>query len=331
MSNSKKQIIIDTDMGWDDVLAILYLLKKPEIDIVGITVTGCGETNLEWGVKIAQALSALYHKPIPVASGTEKPMKYNFVFPQGLKDDMNTIMGRLDSLYPENPIEVDPRPAWQFLAEEIKASEDPVTILSLGGFTNMAKMLEVDPQLNRSTKCEIVAMAGAVDVKGNIDLLNSAQPAWNQGPLYGNNHSAEWNVFVDPLAAKIVFESEIPLTLIPLDACNYVVLNPEYATLILAKDKISSLAKEILVKKTTSHDEGIPVPIFDPLAAVYMADGLKDIHCINEYLDVVMDVSEADNRCGTTIKTDSGSRKIRIVNKVSQLEFAEELSRTLNL
>lgn len=330
MSNSKKKVIIDTDMGWDDVLAILYLMKKPTVDIAGITVTGCGETNLEWGVKIAQALSALYHQLIPVAAGTDKPLKYHFVFPQGLKDDMNTMMGRLDSLYPENPVVVEQRPAWQFLVEKVNQTNDQITILSLGGFTNLAKMLEVDPDINVSPKCEIVAMAGAVDVEGNIALLNSAQPAWDQGPLYRNNHTAEWNVFVDPLAAKIVFDSDIPLTLIPLDVCNYVVLNSDYAELIHGKDPIASLAKEILVKKTTTHDEGIPVPIFDPLAAAFMANGLTDYASINEYLDVIIQVSEKDNRCGATVRTHSGSRKIRIVNKVSQPDFAQELSRTLN-
>ncbi len=55
----RKKVIVNTDMGWDDVLSILYLMKHPAIEIVGVAVTGCGETNLRWGQVIARTLMEL--------------------------------------------------------------------------------------------------------------------------------------------------------------------------------------------------------------------------------------------------------------------------------
>ncbi len=330
MTNSKKNIIIDTDMGWDDVLAILYLLKKSDIEILGITVTGCGETDLAWGLKIGQALSALSGKSIPVAAGSDKPLRYAHTFPQGLKDDMNTMMGLLYSVLPENPVSQEPGSAWEFMAGCLNHSAEPVTLLSLGGFTNIARLIAVASKKALSGLQHIYAMAGAVDVEGNIALLNNAQPAWDQGPLYRNNHSAEWNVFVDPLAAKRVFESDLPVTLIPLDACNQVMLTSDYPNLIYAHDRVAGLAREILLRKTTTHDEGIPVPVFDPLAAVVMAGGLTDYESEAMFLDVIVDENSSYPQCGATIRSDSGSRKLNVVQKVSQQAFVKEFANTIN-
>lgn len=328
----KKRVIVDTDMGWDDVLSILYLMKNPKVEIVGVTVTGCGETDLRWGVIIAKTLMELGEQiKARVCAGAKLPISYSHVFPRSFRNDMNNIMGILGSLNTDINIEIDSRPAWKFIFETLNQTDEKVTILSLGGFTNLAKMLELNP-LVRLDKIEcLYAMAGAVYVDGNVNLLNNAKPDWNQGPIYSSNHYAEWNVFIDPLAAKVVFNSEIPLTLIPLDACDYILLRPEYIDRITAIDEIAILAKNILIKKTGSNNEGIPVPIFDPLATVIMAVGLKNYQFHEEYLDVNIEESKNDDHCGETYIVDSGKRKIKIVQGVSQHDFAEHFIKILNL
>ena len=329
--SDRKKVIIDTDMGWDDVLSILYLMKNPSIEIVGITVTGCGETDLRWGSIIAKTLMELGKQTqASVCMGTSTPLKYHHVFPQTFKDDMNDIMGLMGSLNPATILEIDPRPAWQFIAETLASSKKDITILCIGGFTNIAKMLELYPSTPLTKIADIYAMAGAVYVDGNVALLNDAKPEWDQGPTYSTNHSAEWNVFVDPLAAKIVFQSSIPLTLVPLDACDYVILSPDYVNTITATDPIATLAKNIFIQKTGGSNEGIPVPIFDPLATLIMANGLSEFQASFEYMDVNIEDSATDNQCGNTHVVASGGRKVRIVQGVSQRAFASHYARVIN-
>ena len=89
-TNPVRKVIIDTDMGWDDTLSILYLLKKPDIEIIGVTVTGCGETNLRWGLTIAKTLMELGGRTsVPVCRGTSRPMRFDNKFPQSFRSDMN--------------------------------------------------------------------------------------------------------------------------------------------------------------------------------------------------------------------------------------------------
>lgn len=326
-----KKVIIDSDMGWDDVLSILYLIKNPSIEIIGVTVTGCGETNLRWGQIIAKTLMELGNQTqATVSIGTSQPLEYQHVFPQSFKDDMNDIMGLLGSLNPELTIAIDSRPAWQFIHDELNQTQEKITILALGGFTNLAKMLEMYPDTNLSKIENIYAMAGAVYVDGNVAALNNASLDWDQGPIYSTNYYAEWNVFVDPLAAKQVFDSEIPLTLIPLDACDYVVLNPDYADTITATDPVATLAKQIFQKKADTHAEGIPVPIFDPLATMIMAGGLTNYQSHFLYLEVNTTEVETDNHCGQTDVVEFGSRKIEVVQGVSQQAFATNFATVIN-
>ncbi|MEH6452300.1 MAG: nucleoside hydrolase [Psychromonas sp.] len=329
--SNRKKVIVDTDMGWDDVLSILYLMKNPTIEIVGITVTGCGETNLRWGAIIAKTLMELGNQTqASVCIGTSMPLKYEHVFPQSFKDDMNDIMGLLGSLNPQADIDLDSRPAWEFISDILEQTKEDITILCIGGFTNIAKMLELYPSTPVDKITGIYAMAGAVYVDGNVASLNDAKPEWNQGPIYGTNYVAEWNVFVDPVAAKIVFDSSIPLTLIPLDACDYIILGPEYVDTITATDPIANLARNIFIKKTGSSSEGSPVPIFDPLATMVMADGLGPFQSSSEFMDVNIVDSETKNECGNTYVVKSGLRKVTIVEGVSQRAFAVHYAKVIN-
>jgi purine nucleosidase len=88
--------------------------------------------------------------------------------------------------------------------------------------------------------------------------------------------------------------------------------------------------KDIFKKVTGSDKEAIPVPIFDPLATVIMADGIKGYQTQSEYLDVNITDTEVDNQCGRTYIVNSGSRKITIVQGVSQNEFATNFSNMIN-
>jgi len=338
-----KKVIFDTDMGWDDTLSLLYLMKNPYIEIIGITVTGCGETDLErtveaggktvtvGGLQIALALADLGKLNVPVCKGTETPTFQDHKFPQDFRNDMDTLMGLFpSSCLPASSSEIDSRSAWEFIAETLNSATEPVTILSLGGFTNLAKMLEITP--NPKNLEGIYAMAGAVCVDGNIAALNNATPDWNQGYVYSSNYHAEWNVFVDPGAAEKVFRSSIPLTIVPLDACDYVILGQDYIRSITADDSSAKLVKQIFYKKTSSHSEGISVPIFDPLATLIMAGGIRSNQTIEKVLAVKLTDTEVNNTCGQiyVVEGASGDRPVKIVQGVSQYAFQKIFAQVIN-
>ncbi|WP_122606798.1 MULTISPECIES: nucleoside hydrolase [Pseudomonas] len=328
-----RKVIIDTDMGWDDVLSIAYLMKRPDIDIVGITVTGCGETDLGWGVIIARHLLGIGNRlDTVVARGTDTPLEHDYRFPQDFKNDMNDVMGLLGTLNPAQLPALSDTPAWTFLFETINNSTVPITLLSLGGFTNIAKMLSLSTHPSDFANLDnIYAMAGAVYVDGNVAGLNNAQPAWDQGPAYSSNYYAEWNVFVDAVAADSVFGSTLPLTLVPLDACNQVILDPTYSTRITATDPVATLVRKVLEVKSGTHAEGnLPVPIFDPLATLLMAGGISATKTNAEYLEVNTISSEHDNHCGQVVVKKDGSRPVSFVTGVSQTAFANNFAQVIN-
>ncbi|SCX80285.1 nucleoside hydrolase [Desulfoluna spongiiphila] len=331
MNPARKRVIVDSDMGWDDILSILALMKHPSVDLLGICVTGCGETDLRWGTTIARTLVELGRQTqTRLCAGTSTPTGYGHTFPQPFKDDMNSVMGLLGPLTPAIIPDTDTRHAWQFLADTLENAEDKITLLCLGGFTTPARMLDAFPSARLDRIEEMVAMAGAVHVDGNVALLNNARKEWDQGPAYATNHGAEWNVFVDSLAARRIVGSTIPLTLVPLDACNHVLLGPDMAEAITAVDPLATLAKRILLRKTGSHNEGIPVPVFDPLATLVMTGDMAGCQSHKAYLDVDLTENDTDNRCGTTRVTDTGSRKVTIIQGVSRQVFKARFSAILN-
>ena len=89
-----RQVIIDTDMAVDDWFAILYLLQKPGVNVLAITVTGTGEAHCDPGVKNALGLEKLAeHAPIPVACGDEIPLKGSNVFPDSFRNAVDSMLG----------------------------------------------------------------------------------------------------------------------------------------------------------------------------------------------------------------------------------------------
>ncbi|MCF5706081.1 hypothetical protein GIV19_02120 [Pseudomonas syringae] len=316
-----KNVIIDTDMGWDDVIAILLLAKNPNIKICGITITGCGETHLEDGVAIALGLLALANIDAPVCRGASTPSMYNHQFPSSFRERMDQACGLRDQLpAPLQP--VDPRMAWDFMRDTLEREEYQISILALGGLTNIARMMQMNPQPLLSNIERIVIMGGAIYVDGNIASLNNAKPEWDQGSVYASNLAAEWNIFLDPPAAKTIFDSGIPITLVPLDACDYVLMGPEYIDLVVANDPVANYLRELLKANSEGpHRETTSLPVFDPLAALILTGDLRPRHSERLGIHVVIEETAEDNICGKTEATLDKKALTEVVLQVSEQEF----------
>lgn len=190
------RVVFDTDLAFDDIMALLYLLQRDDVVIEAVTITGTGEAHCDPGVRNALRLLALggVHDT-PVACGRETPLQGTNAFPDEWRqavDDLSMIE------LPEVDRGADPRGATQLLLDTL---DGDATLITLGPLTNVAEALRADPGL-ASRVPEFVAMAGAIDVAGNTP-----------------NGVAEYNVWVDPLAAKEVIEG-MEVTLVPLDATD---------------------------------------------------------------------------------------------------------------
>jgi inosine-uridine nucleoside N-ribohydrolase len=252
-------VIIDTDMAADDWMAILYLLQRPDIDVLAITVAGTGEAHCGPGVKNAYGLALLSGRyDIPVACGRETPLQGDHVFPEGWRTWVDSL-GGLTLPTSQNPGEG--MSAVELLTSALDNANGKVTILTLGPLTNLADALQTDPGI--AGKIEgVYVMGGAVNVPGNVS--DSGATA---------NMVAEYNIYIDPYAANVVFSSSAPVTLVPLDATNQVPFTQDFY-LQLQASQLTAEARFLFAvidgNKTNFLSGGYY--FWDPLAAGILSD-----------------------------------------------------------
>ena len=208
-----KPIIFDNDMAIDDWAALLYLLHHPEADVIAITISASGETRCQPGIANTLSLSDLpgnVAQGIAVACGDDWPLDGYFVFPEAWRVDSDTLSGV--------PVKKSQRTvakahAVEVIHKTLQDSATPVTLVATGPLTNIAQWLERYPA-DKARVEQLVIMGGNVDVPGNIIV-----PNFTDGHP---NKTAEWNIFVDPLAADKVMQSGVPIVLVGLDVTNSV-------------------------------------------------------------------------------------------------------------
>lgn len=200
-------IIIDTDAGSDDALAVALLLSHPDIAIEAITVVN-GMAHVEAGGRNMRRLLDLASRTsVPVFAGRPAPLRGHRQFPT----DWRKLSDSLPGVHlPPGWGPAEPKPAADYLIERLRNGETPVQILALGPLTNIAEALQQDGSIAGQIR-ELVIMGGAIRVPGNAP-----------------DQAAEWNMFIDPFAAQIVFRSRIPIRLITLDATNKVPLGLDF-------------------------------------------------------------------------------------------------------
>jgi pyrimidine-specific ribonucleoside hydrolase len=247
-------LILDNDMSFDDVMAIAYLVTQPDVELLAVTVTGTGIAHCGPGARNARNLLNELQAPlVPTACGSEQPVAGGMVFPEEWRAGADDLFGLGVAGIPGTP----KGSAVDLLAETIGGSDRPVTILATGPMTNVAGALAADPELAGGI-ARIVIMGGAVDVDGNATVDGSPAPA-------------EWNFAADPAAAAAVFESGIPITLVPLDATNDVMITRAFAAGLHADASAgpANLVEELRLRRPMS----IGVDYFwDVLAAMTLVD-----------------------------------------------------------
>jgi inosine-uridine nucleoside N-ribohydrolase len=248
-------VIVDTDMSSDDIMALCYLLERPDISVQAITVEGTGVAHGPSGARnVLRLLRALgIHHAIPVGYGQPSPLAGRQAFPSAWRNGA-------DGMYHLNlPAWPGPQPsesAVRLLIATISGSARPVKLITLGPFTDIALALRADPGIADKIAM-IYAMAGAVRVNGNE-------------PKYAN---AEWNVYVDAAAASRVLRSGIPMTFVPLDATNNVPVTTFLQQTVQAHPRTPALRiVGTMLRDPYYTDTLSPGYFWDPLAAVAATD-----------------------------------------------------------
>jgi len=293
-AQAQHPILIDTDAGTDDLMAIAFLASDPSLHIDAITVVN-GLAHPEAGARnIVRLLDLAGRKNIPVFAGRSTPLQGKAEFPaewRKISDDLPGV-----TLPPlSRPIES--KPAADYLIERLRNQNNPARVLALGPLTNLAEALKRDPSAAGAIE-ELVIMGGALRVPGNLG---------DGGAFNTRNTTAEWNMFIDPLAARIVFRSGVPIRVVPLDATNKVPIDLAFLAKLQsgAHSPLARFVGQVLETDRQSIQGGF-FYAWDPLAAVALVHPAV-VETTNLHIDVRQDRPEA----GRTVQT-PGSPNARV-------------------
>ena len=199
---NKKPVIIDCDTGTDDAIAIIAALYSPELDVRAFT-TVAGNVDLKYTSRNTLNLVRYLGFDTPVAVGADRPVIRPGIVHSGRKTHGDMGLGTVT--LPKTKTEFDNRNAVELIYEEADKWGGSLELIPVGPLTNIAHAIMVYPNLKKLIK-RIIFMGGA---------------------KYGGNMTttAEFNIWADPEAAKIVFASGIPLTMVGLDVTTKAVLD----------------------------------------------------------------------------------------------------------
>ena len=248
-----RKIIIDTDPGQDDAVAILVALANPDMfDILGITAVA-GNVGLKLNAQNALKVVELGGRPeIPVYAGCADPLQRVLVTAEHVHGQTGLDGPEL----PEPEIKLQEQHGVDFIIETLRAHDEAtVTLATLGPLTNIATALQKDPEAMR--RCEqIVMMGGAYFQGGNI------------------TPSAEFNIYVDPQAADIVFRSGIPITVASLDVTHKALSTKERIEAIRKVGTKSAIAVAEMLSFSERFDlekyQWQGAPLHDPCVITYL-------------------------------------------------------------
>lgn len=251
-SSKPQRIILDTDPGVDDAIAFFLALRSPELKVEAITPVS-GNVPLAFTLPNALRLIEIAgHPDIPVAAGAAVPLVRRLVTAAYVHG--NNGLGGVE--FPEPKIKPVAETATDIIRRIVRANPGEITIVAIGPLTNIATVLKADPGIAPMIK-SFVLMGGSLS-GGNVT------PA------------AEFNFYVDPEAARIVFDSGVPITMVGLDVTNKVLLHESQVRILEAAQNPVSQAAGKIMRATMSRikptkDETV-VAMHDPLTIASLID-----------------------------------------------------------
>ncbi|RWC33082.1 nucleoside hydrolase [Mesorhizobium sp.] len=247
-----RKIIIDTDPGQDDAVAILLALGSSELEIVGITAVA-GNVPLKLTEKNARKICELAGRPdIKVYAGAIRPLMRELV----TAEEVHGKTGLNGPQLPEPTMKLQDQYAVDFIVETLMEEESgTITLCALGPLTNVALALIREPRIAPRIK-EIVLMGGGFFEGGNV------------------TPTAEFNIYVDPQAADVVFKSGVPIVMMPLDVTHKALTTAKRTQAFRTLDtKVGTATAEMLEFFERFDEEKYGTdggPLHDPCVIAYL-------------------------------------------------------------
>lgn len=244
----KIPVIIDCDPGHDDAIALLLAFASPLLEVKGVTVTG-GNQTLKKTLNNAKRVLSFANIQTKVAKGADKPLLRALeIAPQ-----VHGESGLDGPFLPEADFEEESIPAHVFMRQIILESPQKVVLIPTGPLTNIGLLLSLYPEVKQNI--DYISLMGGSAVGGN----------WTP--------AAEFNILVDPEAAKIVFESGVPIVMAGLDVTHKALIYEEEVALFRNQGgKVSKMVAELLDFFFQFHKGGgfSGSPLHDPCAVAYV-------------------------------------------------------------
>jgi inosine-uridine nucleoside N-ribohydrolase len=240
-----RKVIIDTDPGTDDAMAIMLALNSPELDVRALTVVPGNVTAAQGLENALRMVSLANHCDILVAGGAQHPLFQKLV----TAEFWHGKNGLANVELPPSKCKKDPRWAPDLIIEMVHANPHEITLVPIGPLTNIALAIEKDPSIVPLVK-EVVIMGGSI-TGGNV------------------NAAAEANIYNDPEAAQIVFQAGWPLTMVGLDVGDKTLLTRKHIETLKRNpgpesDFIYKVADFLIGLSEKFGEPG--TPMYDPLA-----------------------------------------------------------------
>jgi len=241
--------IMDCDPGHDDAIALILAYGSTKIDIRAVTTTA-GNQTLEKTTNNALRIMTFLGAGIPVAAGCAKPLFRDLI----IAPEVHGESGLDGPDLPEPAFEAEPVHAVELMAETVRNCEEKITIVPTGALTNVALFLLTYPELKE--RIERISLMGGACWGGN----------WTA--------AAEFNILVDPEAARVVFESGIPITMSGLDVTHKAFITDEDRERFRQiGTKTAVMVAELLDFFAKFHDENFEFggsPLHDPCAVAWL-------------------------------------------------------------
>ena len=282
----KKKVILDVDTGTDDAIAIMTAVMSENLEVLGVCAVN-GNRGIDFTTENTLRVVEYLGKDIPVFRGCSLPMVVSLTegrredIPyKGPKDPQDNVHGDYIDLPPAT-IQEQPVSAVRWLVDTLMASEGDITVIPVGPLTNIAMALRIEPRIAQKIKRIVIMGGGCREV--NI------------------TPTAEFNFWIDPEAAKIVFDCGCDILVVPLDATHAAAVSIRTAEALERKGtKPATLTARIIRQRQNAYKHWQPmadinsVPVHDALAVCAVLDERVLGPVVETYADVDIGKGAAD-------------------------------------
>ncbi len=281
------KVLIDTDPGTDDALALMMALNSPDLDVLGVTTVGGNATLAHTTRNALRLLEYMERTDVPVYRGSARPLRgryhYGYYFHGAAGPGVRL---------PSPKAAPHPTAAPEVITQVASGRRGGLVVVALGPLTNIAKALALEPRLAGWIK-ELVVMGGAVEAQGNV------------------TQHAEFNIYNDPLAAATVLSSGMAVTLVPLDVCTQTFFRRDEGPWVSGNTRTARLARKVLANWFRTHPDRDRYDLCDPLA---MAAVIQPDLLAYRRAEVSVETEDSE-RLGLTVAR-YGSGRVKVASGV---------------